>query len=391
MALFADSAMWVAVGLAIGAALLALGLSAAMLLYFSRARRTPSELDAVKASVSRTEKMMAGLTGALEEAREETRQSRRLAEIASTMDIDVVLERILEAAAQLPGVDAAMICLADGEEPLVATAGMTAEEAARQPAARPPGGTARAVRVDYRYDQLQEEEADSALIRGGIAVPLRDTDEEPVGTLAVFWRGSARAATEEELIRLEQLAASSGPAIENAQRFREARQLAELDDLTSLHNRRYFRETLVREAARAERYERRLSLIVVDIDDFKAINDRIGHLAGDSVLATVGERLRSVVRNADIPCRIGGDEFAVILPEASLGDAEQLFRRIQYAVGSRPIGPADRVHTSAGIAELRPVDDAVSFFQRADEALYRAKEAGKGQVRAADDSGGAKG
>jgi diguanylate cyclase (GGDEF)-like protein len=389
MPVFADSAMWVAVGLAIGAALLALGLSAAMILYLARARRaSPADMDAMQASVSRTEVMVAELTGALDEAREESRRSRQLAEIASTIDLDVVLERTLEAAAELDGVDAAMISLPDGDEPLVATVGMTAEEAARHPVARPPGGTARAVRVDYRYDQVLEAEAESTLIRGGIAVPLHGAEEETVGTLAVFWRGSARAATDDELARLEELAATCGPAIENAQRFREARQLADLDCLTSLHNRRFFHETLARETARAERYERRLALVVVDIDDFKAINDRIGHLAGDSVLAAVAERLRSAVRSADIACRIGGDEFAVILPEASLGDAEQLYRRIRFAVASRPIGPADRIHISAGIAELRPADDAVSFFQRADEALYRAKESGKGQVRAADSSAG---
>jgi diguanylate cyclase (GGDEF)-like protein len=387
MPLLADTAMWLAVGLAIGSALLALGLSASLAVYFARVRRAPSaDMDAVKASVSRTELMVTELTGALEHAREQARRSRRLADIAATIDIDLVLERTLEAAAQLGGVDAAMISLR-GEDTLVATTGMTAEEAARQPVARPPGGTERAVRVDYRYDALQEEEADSTLIRGGIAVPLRDAREEPVGTLAVFWRGSARAATDEELAQLEQLAASCGPAIENAQRFREARQLADLDDLTGLHNRRYFHETLGREAARAERYERRLSLIVLDIDDFKEINDRMGHLAGDSVLATVGERLRSVVRSADVSCRVGGDEFAVILPEATLVDAERLYRRIQFAVASRPTGPADRIHISAGIAELRPEDDAVAFFERADEALYRAKQAGKGQVRAPDGSG----
>jgi diguanylate cyclase (GGDEF)-like protein len=112
----------------------------------------------------------------------------------------------------------------------------------------------------------------------------------------------------------------------------------------------------------------------------------LGHLAGDSVLAAVAERLRSVLRGADVACRVGGDEFAVILPEASLADAEQLYCRIQFAVASRPIEPADRVHISAGIAELRPEDDAFSLFQRADEALYRAKAGGKGQVRAADGS-----
>ena len=165
---------------------------------------------------------------------------------------------------------------------------------------------------------------------------MRDSEGEPIGTLAVFWRGEEREATDAELAALEELAARAGPAIENARRFREARQLADLDALTTLHNRRYFHETLVRECARAHRYDRQLALVVFDIDDFKAINDRIGHLAGDSVLAGVAERLQSVVRSADIACRVGGDEFAVILPESALPDAEQLYRRVQFAVERPP-------------------------------------------------------
>ena len=182
------------------------------------------------------------------------------------------------------------------------------------------------------------------------------------------------------LAEIEALALRAGPAIENARRFREARHQADLDALTGLHNRRYFHETLARETARAQRYNRRLALIVFDLDDFKAINDRIGHLAGDAVLAEVAERVRDVVRHADIACRVGGDEFAVILPESTLADAEQLYRRIQSAVSSRPISHAGQLLLSAGIAELRPQDDPVAFFQRADDALYRAKEGGKGRV-----------
>jgi GGDEF domain-containing protein len=77
----------------------------------------------------------------------------------------------------------------------------------------------------------------------------------------------------------------------------------------------------------------------------------------------------------------------VILPYSTLQDAEQLYRRVQFAVGSRPLGPFERTHLSAGIGELRPEDDAKSFFERADEALYRAKEAGKGRFSAADGVG----
>jgi diguanylate cyclase (GGDEF)-like protein len=114
-----------------------------------------------------------------------------------------------------------------------------------------------------------------------------------------------------------------------------------------------------------------------------AINDRIGHLSGDSVLAEAAERVLEVVRSADIACRVGGDEFAVILPESRLADADQLYARLQRAVSARPVGQAGPLTISAGVADLQPDDDAIAFFQRADHALYGAKEAGKGQVVAA--------
>src|SRR4029078_5307305 len=112
------------------------------------------------------------------------------------------------------------------------------------------------------------------------------------------------------------------------------------DALTGLHNRRYFHETLSREVARAQRYDRQLALVVLDLDDFKAINDRIGHLTGDAVLPEWAERLRDVVRTAYIACRVGGDEFAVILPESTLADADQLYRRLQAGVVAAAVGPA---------------------------------------------------
>jgi diguanylate cyclase (GGDEF)-like protein len=114
------------------------------------------------------------------------------------------------------------------------------------------------------------------------------------------------------------------------------------------------------------------------------VNDRIGHLAGDAVLAEAAERVRSVVRTADVPCRVGGDEFAVVMPESGLEQAEQLFTRLQAAISGRPIGQAGRLHISAGVAELKPEDDSISFFERADQALYRAKDAGKGRAFTAD-------
>jgi diguanylate cyclase (GGDEF)-like protein len=377
-----DSATWIAVGLALGAVVVALAFAILVLVSLRRKPATPA-VEATEGTETRQ------LARALEEARDDARRARELAGISVSVDLDAVLAQVLETVNGLEGVDAAMVMLPQGGEagdgePLVATIGMSAEEAVRQPLAGPPDGqAARAVRIAYSYTRKETEE-DGNLIRGGVSVPLHDEEGEPIGTLAAFWRGRDRAATDKDLAHLEELAARAGPVIENARRFREVRQLADLDALTNLHNRRYFHETLARESSRAHRYDRRLALVVFDIDDFKAINDRIGHLAGDAVLAAVAERLQSAVRGADIACRVGGDEFAVILPESTLGDAEQLYRRVQHAVASRPLGPFERIHLSAGLAELRPEDDAKTFFERADEALYRAKETGKGRFSAAN-------
>jgi diguanylate cyclase (GGDEF)-like protein len=266
--------------------------------------------------------------------------------------------------------------------PIVATLGLSAEEAERQTVAGPPNGReARAISVSYEYAG-NDDDRDEDAIRAGVAVPLPG-ETAPLGLLTIFTRASGHSFGEDEVRELEELADRAGPAIENARRFREARQLADLDALTSLHNRRYFHETLAREVARAHRYQRNLALIIFDLDDFKAINDRIGHLAGDAVLSEAADRVREVVRSADIACRVGGDEFAVILPESTLSDADQLYGRLQRAVSTRPLGEAGALKISAGVAALRPDDDAIAFFQRADNALYGAKEQGKGQVVAA--------
>jgi diguanylate cyclase (GGDEF)-like protein len=289
------------------------------------------------------------------------------AELNRSIDLDEVLSRILEAAASLVGVDATLVSVEEPDgKPLVATRGLSTEELECQAVAE--------VR-----DELPSSNHDR--IRAGLAVPLEGGEGE-FGYVAIFSRSLA-AFNDVTRSKLDELARRAGPAVDNAKRFREARQLADLDALTSLHNRRYFHETLAREVARAQRYDRKLALIVFDLDDFKAVNDRVGHLAGDSVLAEAAERVRDVVRSADIACRVGGDEFAVILPESTLADADQLYRRIQAAVSARPIAQVGKLHLSAGVAELRPDDDGTALFERADEALYRAKNAGKDQIVAA--------
>ena len=337
--------------------------------------------DVVRVLETRMDELGRELAGAVERAEEEGRRSRFLGEIAGSIDLDEVLARTLEAATDaVPEADASVVRLENAEGgPTVAAHGLSAD-GAEAIAGPPDGSRARSIEVSYRYaDDAEDPERQ---IHGGLAVPLEENGSR-LGYLTVFTRASGRRFDLEDVRRLEELSNRAGPAIENARKFREARQLADLDALTGLHNRRYFHETLARECARAHRYSRRLALIVFDIDSFKDVNDRIGHLAGDAVLAEAAERVREVVRTADIPCRVGGDEFAVVLPESAIEQADQLFGRIQNAISGRPIGQAGRLKVSAGVAELTPEDDSISFFERADEALYRAKEAGKGRSKTA--------
>jgi diguanylate cyclase (GGDEF)-like protein len=341
----------------------------------------------LEASIGDLSNQMARLVrevhAAADRSHDHDQRARILGELAGTIDLDEVLARVLEAAGAVRGVDAALVTVAGaaGEKPIVATVGLSTEEADMAVAGPPDGYATRAVTVAYEYPPELDSNGND-LIRHGVAIPIPG-ETRSIGHLVVFSRAHAHAFGEADKRSLEDLAGRAGPAIENAHRFREARQLADLDALTGLHNRRFFHETLAREVARAQRYGRRLALVVFDLDDFKAINDRIGHLAGDGVLAEVAERVKSVVRSADIACRVGGDEFGIILPESAIADAEQLSHRMQAAVAARPIGDAGTLQLSAGAAELHAEDDATRLFERADDALYRAKESGKAEVVAA--------
>jgi diguanylate cyclase (GGDEF)-like protein len=375
---------WLVITLAV-----ALGVVAVVALVLHR--RTSREVETqVAATVeileARLDELAQELTSAVLRAEEESRRSRFLAQLGTTIDLDEALGSTLEAAAALPQVDAAVVELeptGDEEERLLGSVGFDEEGAVRIFTGTPDRRDPRAVELSYLY---ADEDAAGA-VHEALGVPLV-TRSGRIGWLGIFSRDPGARFGDEDVRRLEELAERVAPAIENARRFREARRLADIDALTGLHNRRFFHETLAREVDRAQRYQRRLSLVLVDVDSFKEINDRIGHLAGDAVLAEIGSRIRQVVRSADIPCRVGGDELAVIVPEIEVGGARQLVGRIQAAVSSQPIARAGRVRVSAGVADLQPNDSPTTFFERADESLYDAKHngknEGKGGLAAAD-------
>ena len=363
---------------AVGVALLTAA-GAAVSVWRVRASADAQVADAVARMAAGMHETMRDLADAVDTAQNASRADRFVGELAASLDLDEVTERTLEAAAAVTGVEAAVID-AGGPEGgrLNATVGIAAEEAARTAINVPENDNLRAVEITYRY-RIDDVDASAPVVRSGVILPMR-SDGLPVGSLSAFTRSSHRQLSDSEIDELERLAFRAGPALENARRYAEARALADLDALTNVHNRRYFHETLAREVARAQRYQRRLSLIIFDLDDFKAVNDRVGHLAGDAVLAEASERMLSVVRSADVACRVGGDEFAIVLPESSGEDAELLAGRIARAISVRPIGAAGTLFLSAGVAELRPGDRPNDLFERADEALYRAKELGKART-----------
>jgi diguanylate cyclase (GGDEF)-like protein len=306
----------------------------------------------------------------------------KTSELAASLDLDEVAQRAIDAVAALPGVDAVLL---EAPNPAGgrtrAARGLSDEEAERVALQTTANSNLRAMDVTYRY-RLDDADKAASFLRAGLVVPLVSEGRQ-IGALAAFTRVHATGFPEETVAALERLGLRAGSALDNAHRFAEARLLADIDSLTGLQNHRRFHELLAGEVARANRYQRNLALVVFDLDDFKRINDRVGHLSGDLALAEVARRVLTVVRSADIACRVGGDEFAVIMPESSLQEAKLLTERITRTVSGKPLGQGDTVHVSVGIADLKPEDNAHDLFERADEALYRAKQSGKGRIVAA--------
>ena len=169
-----------------------------------------------------------------------------------------------------------------------------------------------------------------------------------------------------------------------AQYHEEIYQLATHDALTELCNRRHFTELADKEIARALRHARPLSLCILDVDLFKPVNDRYGHNSGDEVLRQIGALVRRHARSDDLPARIGGEEFALLLPECGIDAAVAFAERLREAVAATafaPGGEPQRITVSIGVAALGPGrGDRPALMAAADAALYRAKHEGRNRV-----------
>jgi diguanylate cyclase (GGDEF)-like protein len=222
-----------------------------------------------------------------------------------------------------------------------------------------------------------------------LASPLRRLGESPenVGVMTVAREGDAFSAAERDVFLY--LAGQVSASIENIALHELVSEQAVTDELTGLSNNRRFRELIAKEAARAQRFGHELSLVMLDIDDFKQVNDTYGHLQGDEVLRMVGKVLDEESRGVDEPARYGGEEFAVALPETGIEGAIGLAERVRTRIESMSVDrvrASGRLRVTASLGAAAIPDSASTpqeLIAAADAALYKAKREGKNRVATA--------
>ncbi len=258
-------------------------------------------------------------------------------------------------------------------------------------------GTARESRRELEH--ARERIADSAFVsetawsktgisvEGHLCLPLT-AGGHPVGVLGVPESGRPLSASRTHV--LEMAGALLAISLRNAQLFHELREYSLRDALTGCFNRAHALGVIDTELRRARRSHMPVSLIMFDLDHFKEINDRHGHLCGDAVLAAVGSKMRDVLRGSDLKCRYGGEEFLVLLPDTPLEGAKRVADTMRREIADMPISwKSDTVSITAsfGVSVAMPAEvDTRALIGRADAALYRAKDQGRNCVRLSQES-----
>jgi diguanylate cyclase (GGDEF)-like protein len=325
---------------------------------------------------------------------------RRLAdvfhEVLSEQSLDALLERIADTLAEIVPYDTLTIYQADDAQqtliPVLARDPLAAEILeSRGHFGRGITGWA----VEHREAVLSNE---AHLDPRMVNIPGTPPDPEALisvpliargsvkGALNVYRVGAGAAFTEEELELAKRFGDAASIALDNAQTRAALEHEAQTDSLTGLYNHRFFQERLRSELTRASRAHDSVTLLMFDIDDFKKLNDVYGHATGDQILAALADMLKTSVRGSDVVCRIGGEEFAVILPSNTAGDAAGLARRLTDRLASTQFEPAGEITISVGISQgpehgMNPRE----LVACAEAAMMTAKARGKNRIVLYDD------
>ena len=198
--------------------------------------------------------------------------------------------------------------------------------------------------------------------------------------VVIALRDGRREFPREDEKRIARFAQLASVAVANAEAHERLARQALQDPLTKIANRRAFDQRLEEETERAHRHTRALSVVLVDVDRFKSINDRFGHATGDKVLVNLADNLRDAMRTGDMLARIGGDEMAMILPDCRPEKAALVARRMLASVSAKSMAQRHGVTLSAGVAGLTVGETADDLLRCADQALYRAKDEGRDRV-----------
>ena len=344
----------------------------------------------------------------LDETQEAFQREQRLTEvtrtISSALDLGVILRNIVNLSVELVGADTGGLGLLipdsdkivspyylfnDSKKIKALRSLPLGEELARQMIET--GKPVFLSKINTPSDTAQPivaQELIAAGVHGVIGAPIV-AGETRLGALVLYSLSSARRFSERYLSLVDAVGRQAGVAIQNSRLYEENQELAATDPLTGLYNRRHFYTLASHEFNMARRFNQSITAIMVDIDHFKRVNDTYGHLIGDIVLQNVANRCNVSLRQSDILCRYGGEEFVILMIGTSLESALQIAERLRKRIADTPIeteGKSISITISLGVAALGPYMHPVSLtgldilINRADQALYTSKDNGRNRV-----------
>lgn len=322
-------------------------------------------------------------------------------DLASSIDLNSILDTIMKRAKELTKAETWTVFLVDegtGELVFERTEGKKTKETQKFRLMMGEGiagwvakGGMPVLVPDVSQDKRFSQKIDSAFnlkhkIKSIMCVPIK-SNEKPLGVIEVFNKTTGEPFTREDFNQLIKLIDQSSILIERALLYQKVEELSITDDLTKLFNTRYLNRTIEMEIQRSLRYRTSVSLIFMDIDDFKQINDRHGHLVGSKILAEMGQLLIRNLRTVDVVVRYGGDEFVIVLPHTPPAEAALIAERIRKAVDRNVFlekeGYTLRITASFGVASYpESARSKEELLRLADEAMYKVKYHTKNGVHA---------